>query len=414
MSDIMKRREQRKDSRLWFFVSRKNQDYINEYYRQTLSKEYQPLIGKNRVPIVILNNSFFKMFYIGVLSIGLLLILIKKLIKALSEKNKVGNVIFEGRELYLITQRNNVLQSLLKHSGIYNDNVAWLCPPGAFPQEGNKDQFVYSLSLLSRKTIIWCALDSIKSYFLLLKRKGFCYVLEANGAFEWLLYYWTLQVIKPDVTIYFCQTYAPIIVAIGRAPQRKIHVQHGSLVLRTNIHNINYPILQPVPGFDCWTVNSPYKLSNIEKAYSFSEREFAAECLAIFKTVPEAIVTGYNLKQSDLIDVGCHKKSVLIIAFYRAYKDKIEELIKVLSHYDLDILLRVHPQDNPTLYDTVKKEYGVQVFSGKSFPKADVILSYESTLALEYEALGFKVLFFHVKEVNEVVKDVIKDLGLIN
>lgn len=396
-------------------VSRKNYEYINEYRKCLGSKEYQKLIGKSRVPTAVLRYPILKFIYVYSISLVLLFILAKKVILTFREKRTVGNKIIGINELFLATGKGGMLQKLLKHADIDVSKGYWLCKRNEYQDDISKERQISSLSFLSNRNIIWAALDSIRCFGIIVRRKGYSFALEANGAYDWFIYYWTLQNISKDVTLYFCQTYDPIIVCIGRAPQRnKIHLQHGTLLLRTNANNIDYPILQYMEAYKCWTVNSPYKLSSVMKAYAFTEREYEAECLSIFKNRPSPVFIGYNLQKKDLVYVPGKRIKVLIIAFYRAFGDKIAEIIKRLYCYDVDILLKVHPQDNPSLFADAASNYGVKVFTGCDFPAADVILSYESTLALEYEALGSKIIYFHIDDVSVVITKLEEELRARN
>ena len=396
-------------------VSRKNYEYINEYRKCLGSKEYQPLIGKSRVPSFVLKYPILKFFYVYSLSLVLFFILVKKVILTFKEKRKVGYGKCDVNELFLVTGKNGMLQKLLKHANIDTSQGYWLCKRNEYPEDIVKERQIPSLSVLSNTKILWAALDSIRSFAIIVRRKGFSFALETNGAYDWFLYYWTLQSFNKNTTLFFCQTYDPIIVSIGLAPQKnKVHLQHGTLLLRTNVNNIEYPVLQFMEGYDCWTVNSPYKLNDVTKAYAFSEREYEAECLSIFKNRPAPVFMGYNLQKCDLINVPGERKKVLIIAFYRAFGDKITAIIKGLHNYDVDILLKVHPQDSPSLFSEVATKYGVKVFTGNEFPEAEVILSYESTLALEYEALGASIIYFHIDSVTDVLKKVEEELRVLN
>lgn len=403
----MNNRDKRKQARLWFLVSRLNLEYINEYYRQRGSKEYQPLLGNRHTPEYVLNSRLLKYLFICMTSIMLIVRLIKNSVAAIIEKNRVESSEFRGNSVYVLSGKTSTLPRLLAHANIDTTNGYWLCPRTYFPQNLPKDRLVYSLSLLSYSHIFGTICDAIRLYFYLCFKKGFAYSLEVNGCFDWLLNYWTLQSINADAVLYFAQQYDPSIIYIDKAPQkRKIHVQHGTMILKHNLFGIKYPIMQYIEKYDCWTMNSPYKMSSVEMVYAFTEAEFTAECKSIFKNIPFSSIVGYNLRRENLMEVNRAKKSVLIVGFYKAYSDIEESLIQSLQKLDVDIYLKNHPTDLVEWYDEMKMKYEFDLLDGNSFPKTDIVLSYDSTLALEYEALGIDVIYYHVEPINSVIERV--------
>lgn len=396
----------RVNARLWFCVSRHNLLYINEYYGLAGMKEYQPIIGVSHIPEFFKSRPSLKILFIFGVSFFLFIRLIKKVVEALIRKIHIKNIGFDGNILYLSWDNNSFLPRLLENAGILDEKAYWLCWNASSIHNIKTDKKIDALSVLSYHQIFWCFVDSIRAYFLILSRYGYLRVLMSNGAFDWFIYYWTLQNIKPDVKLFFCKQYDPLTICIGRSPQQnKVFLQHGTLVIKNNTRNIPYPILQKVVGKDCYTVNSPYKLSNISAAYCFSETEYEAACESIFYGRPKPIIVGYGLKETDLIKVDS-EKSVLIVGFYPSYKDKEERLLSELSKYEIKVFLKNHPGVPPMLYNDLRSKYKFIFINDSVFPKTSIVLSYGSTLALEYEELGVNVLYYDARPVNDIIGDV--------
>lgn len=401
----MKLKEKRRNSRLWFLVSTANKEYLNQTRAVSNSNEYQPVLGLSHSPSPSLNRKPLLYLYYSVLSIGLFLRLVKKIFEAILEKSKLSSTDFKGDKLYLLSAENSPLPRLLERAGLNTDDGYWLCPFKCHPSSLPSEKLLFSLSIIPTRYIVYSAFDIIRVFFYLLKKKGIVQVFRVNGGYQWFLYYWTLQMINPDVKIYFHQQGDQMVTCIDNSPQKlKYHLQHGTILYRSPFSYLKYPLFNYLKEYDCWTENWPYKMSNVEKTFVFSEKEYVAECSAIFKNKPKYEVVGYNLRTSDLMQLDVDKKTILIVAFYRAYSVVEEQLLMKLQDLDVLVYLKNHPTVSPDSYDSLRNKYKFTFINGPVFPKVDLVFSYGSTLALEYEELGIEVIYFDSMPVDDVIE----------
>ena len=88
-------------------------------------------------------------------------------------------------------------------------------------------------------------------------------------------------------------------------------------------------------------------------------------------------------------------KAILIIAYFDLFYEKERKLISLLQNRAVKIYLKNHPLFPASVYSDLKKEYDFILLDGPIFPKVDYVFSYSSTLALEYENLGAKVILYN-------------------
>jgi len=178
---------------------------------------------------------------------------------------------------------------------------------------------------------------------------------------------------------------------IDKLPHRnKILVQHGTEIILHNTFDIEANFLnKSQQGF--WTLNPPYQYHTITEAYVFTKTEETALLLSILGCHPKFHYTGYGLKLTDL---NLEKKSVLIVGYYYIFIEIERKILESLQDKGLVVFLKNHPTIPPSKYDSIKKEYDFELITDGTFPKVDLVISYDSTLALEYEALGVSVLYY--------------------
>ena len=70
-----------------------------------------------------------------------------------------------------------------------------------------------------------------------------------------------------------------------------------------------------------------------------------------------------------------------------------EQRICQLINSDCNLLIKPHPgdKDNPE-YVEMKEKYGCKIVPKTGYPKVDIVISYDSTLADEYDDAGVRVI----------------------
>lgn len=100
------------------------------------------------------------------------------------------------------------------------------------------------------------------------------------------------------------------------------------------------------------------------------------------------------------------KKNILIVCYSKA-TDAVAQIVKMLSE-DTNIYVKPHPGEMKLdIYDQLERIYGITLLEKTDYPEVDVVLSYNSTLADEYEMAGVCVirwdLLKNLSDVRELV-----------
>lgn len=401
----------RKSSRLWLLVSRKNLEFLNEAERCNDSPKYSPLVCQNYIPSFVGKSEFLLHLFFYLVSVMIFFRLIFKTIAVVREKIQCGTIECKNGKAFLLT--STAMPRIAKLAKLETKDAIWIKLPGS-KIKVDGERVISSVAFVQYKHILWSFCDAIISYFYILRKKGYKYGLEAKGGFDWLLFYWALQKLGTNVELHFCDQIDHWISLIDRSPQRvKIHLQHGTIYTRRNMSKIGSSIYSFVKEYNIWAVNSPYKMSYVKNAYSFSQIEYAAECKSFFKVPPEPIIMGYPLRSTDLTPVVSEKKSVMIIGYYYKYYGFEKQLISYLQDKNVEVILKNHPTVSPDKYALLQSKYSFRLVNGSVFPKTDIVLSYDSTLAKEYEGLDIDVIYYDDKPIDEVMKELSKRLSEI-
>lgn len=399
----------RKESRLHYLLSRENGYYLNGIYRLRRSREYTSVYGQSYIPKPLLNNTALVRVYVVLFFFVYATCLSCKLISVLIKKKSIVGKAPNFSRLFLLTSQ--ALPRIAKHANVIKDDDYWLSPLNYNNVELNQNRIVGCLQMVDNKQLFFSYCDSLKIFCYTLRRRGFRYPLGTLDSFQWLIYYWALQNTDTNVTLLFCSHMDVWTVLIDKAPQHnKIHLQHGTEIIPNNSYDITFPNYRFIEDKGFWTLNIPYKYSSVNQTYVFSENEYLAVCSAVFLNQPQKVIVGYSLVLSD---IKTSNKSVLIVGFYRSYREIEEKLLEQLKDYNVDVYLKKHPSDPTEKYNTLRERYDFHFIDTLNFPRVNLVLSYDSTLALEYESLGVDVLYYcETTDIRELVESVVKRLDL--
>lgn len=247
----------------------------------------------------------------------------------------------------------------------------------------NKLNYVKLNNLISYKVFIKSYIYSVISLFYVLSRLSKkSNILQLYVAYDWFKTYFALEKLVPySENIFFSNHYDRWSTMFDNlfGSKNLILIQHGVL---------------PEDLF------LSYKLKNLKTIYCFnnkSKKKFSKlfECdNTIFKT--------FNLRL-NLTPVYSNKKTVLIIGQPHSVEREIEIIDKLKKTYT--VYVKPHPLYNNSKYD-IK---GVELISDKEFfPKVDIALNYESTLGVEYEASGVKLLWFKEMSNQQILEKITK------
>lgn len=239
------------------------------------------------------------------------------------------------------------------------------------------------------------AWDVVKAYFLSTvaifgapSKLKFKYVLRTFNSFEFFLLYFLLRNISPDITLCFCNQMDRYAILFDHAPQKnRILFQHG----------IEMPYAD-------W----PVKFERTDTVYVLSMEEKKNLFKAAFKVTPTHI---YQLKPTiELAEMSDDDNFKILIVGFPGYLmfDKEYKIVKAFAQEGYSVYLKPHPgKEDMTTYLEVERKYAnCKIILEKKFPDVNVVCSYRSTLAIEYQAYGKFVMMYDDYSEEEMIEKI--------
>ena len=193
-------------------------------------------------------------------------------------------------------------------------------------------------------------------------------LFRSYSSYPFFLCFFFISNLDESNELVFVNHYDRWMYLLGCSNLHRTYVQHGKL-WRDNIKRI-----------ECDT------------AYYISRSQQEILEYTLFNNKPEARfrkVFDYSGLEK-LKSNGC--KDLLIICL-SIYSEQEELIINRLTDKKINIYLKPHPNDNIDIYTRLKGKYPDIVVLGKfDYPKVDYVISYDSTLADEYEMHDIPVL----------------------
>lgn len=315
--------------------------------------------------------------------------------------------IIDYRNIYL--SFSMALPRLVNHADVIMDDACCIYHNNYKITSLKNNYSIYQL--LSFKDIILAGVCALKAFYKGVYTYGFETILYHLFSYHWFLTERVCAKISSKATLYFANHMDEWSVLINNLDvSRKILFQHGTLIISHNSTNIEYPYYNYIKDYKIWTYNLPLKYDNIDVVYSFTDKEYIALCSSIVRNVPKKIIVGYSTKISNVKD---NKFSVLIVGEYRTHAVEEEFIIKSLQNLDINLYLKKHPVEDALLYEDLRNKYEFEFIKNNYYPLVDVVISYDSTLALEYEAAGSLILYYDDFKIDEVIK-LVKNIMLKN
>lgn len=211
------------------------------------------------------------------------------------------------------------------------------------------------------------------------------YLYRNHVCFEYLLTNYFLHRISSDCSLYFVNHLDRWAVLFNYAPQKeKILLQHGI----------------EGPNAD-W----PVKLLNVKKAYVFADSQRERLTKAVLGHIPEFEVMPPTISLTDM--QTAKGKNIVIVACenYIFYENE-EYIIKRINNENLRIFVKIHPGKNDyQKYVTLQKivNPNIEIITTPTFPRVNLVVSYYSTLGIEYEAHRIPVLYYDEITLDDIV-----------
>lgn len=219
---------------------------------------------------------------------------------------------------------------------------------------------------------------TIKTHGLYLYRNYLCY--------EYILTSYYLNELSPDSTLYFVNHVDRWAVLFNFAPQKsKVLLQHG---------------------IESSWADWPIKLTTVTKAYVFCESQKERMTNAVLGHEPIYEVMPATISLTDMT-TALRKNIVIVACDNYIFYDQEEKIIKSAVRDDLRIYVKIHPGKNDyQKYLNLKKKANknLEVINTSTFPRVDAVVSYKSTLGLEYEALNIPVFYYDELPLEEIIR----------
>ncbi len=232
--------------------------------------------------------------------------------------------------------------------------------------------FFYSISVV---------IDMFRRY-----RNRDCF-FRSYSSFEFLLTCCFVKNTEHDNDFVYFNTYDRWALLFCNVKSKSVFIQHGSL-----------------------TDDKLIKVGTPTEAYyiSIAQKEILERNL--FKKTPSIVKYRPSLLLTDLSIIKSNgKKNVLLVCCNRCLNEEWE-IVKTVSPY-VNLYIKPHPADthNPA-YQTMASTYDGVIVKKSEYPRVDCVISYESTLADEYEDVGVKVIRYEKLNNFEDIIPIIKQI----
>lgn len=273
-------------------------------------------------------------------------------------------------------------------AGKYEDSIDWIYSFDVDKKEWDQKKRCHCLF---EYVNVWNVIQAYGLSFMAIlgaqKKLKFKYVFRTFNSFEFFLMYYVLKNIPKDITLCFCNQMDRWAVLFDNAPQtNRVLFQHG----------IEMPYAD-------W----PVKFEHTNTAYVLSMEESELLIKASFKNRPHHV---YLMNPTmELTDINEDLFTVLIVGFpsYGLFENELS-LVKALTAEGIKVYLKPHPgKEDMTKYLNLEKEYpNCRIILEKMFPDVDVVCSYRSTLAVEYQAHNKFVMMYDDYPVEEMIEKI--------
>lgn len=242
------------------------------------------------------------------------------------------------------------------------------------------------LSRVSFTQILISFHDSLKMIFFMCKRyHKNDFFFRSYSFFEYSLAYYYFSKIDNSIPVYFYSLIDRWAFFFGNLSNRTIFLQHGMMTdikLNTFLR----------------------KIGKADVGYFINVSQMEICKILLFNNQPEVhYLKTMSFSHNEVLKEN-GKINVLLICNYRFREMEEKLMLEYLSPYDINLYVKPHPKDNYAFYRKLSEQREMIILGRDFFPKVDVVLSYDSSLAVEYEDLGIKVLRYTSKDFLNTLK----------
>lgn len=213
-------------------------------------------------------------------------------------------------------------------------------------------------------------------------------LFRSYSAFEYFLCYYFFIKINSTNTAYYISINDRWAYLFGHLNCKTVFLQHGALN-KNKILFIMSKIGRTDIGYYINDVQreicNRYMFSNVPIDYYFTKMEFTSN--------------------DKLLRNG--KKNVLLVCELIYYNREKEIIEQISSTGKYNLYVKPHPQNDPINYLKLQEVHKFTMLGKIDYPAVDYVISYDSTLVLEYQSNGIKTLMYEDDDYEEEYKRLI-------
>lgn len=205
---------------------------------------------------------------------------------------------------------------------------------------------------------------------------------RSYSSFEFFLSCFFLSQLDKSKKVVYVETYSRWAHLCGHLPQQVIFVQHGIIG-----KELSFLI----------------KIGSPNEAYFLNEKEAGYCCEYLFYKKPVIkFLDGLKFTSNEkLLDNGNINVLVVCHYIYFEIEKKVASAVIALGGYN--VYMKPHPLDPREQYVEFCKEKGAIIMDKQDYPKVDVVIAYNSTLAVEYADAGVDVIRYDEIDLKELI-----------
>ena len=249
---------------------------------------------------------------------------------------------------------------------------------------------------------------AIQSLWYLSKSYGYWSCIYALNAFDCYLLMIALDNLSEDVILATDAQIDRLAYILDSARQaNKEIIMHGSLFIHGSPLNFLLPYVVYNNKTIEWCYNMPVRLKKISKVYSFSQKEGYYFKLSVMTpdSTPMIVEVGYGTKFSK-ISKSIHRLDILLVANDTMLLHEIQ-MCHLFFRNGYNLFIQIHPLSNTSKYKSIENKGIAKIIKPNQInPLVDLVVSYGSTLAHEYEVINIPVIYYTDYIENNILNEI--------
>lgn len=210
---------------------------------------------------------------------------------------------------------------------------------------------------------------------------------RSYSSFEFFLANFFFSHLDKSKKVVYVETYSRWAHLCGHLSHHVIFIQHGIIGKEL-----------------CFLI----KIGTPDVAYFLNEKEATYCCEYLFNKKPEIkFLDGLKFTSNEkLLENG--NINVLVVCHYIYFETEKKIASAVMGLGGYNVYMKPHPLDPREQYVEFCEEIGAVIMDKQDYPQVDVVIAYNSTLAVEYADVGVDVIRHDEIDFEEIINKVIK------